>query len=134
LWLLNPFIRPKQNSSFGLEVQKIRYHTKLVNYTIALWQDAMAGGSATLGPAIVRKSPPNPLSIPVHTEPLHSNVLSKTRVTNGPQKEFDWQVQLYSFDLSVSNVFFFWLKEGGLDTLGSTTSADHVFGLLQHHR
>jgi hypothetical protein len=30
-------------------------------------------------------------------------------------------VQLYSFDLSVSNVFFFWLKEGGLDTLGSTT-------------
>ena len=37
------------------EVQTIRYHTKLVNYTIAIWQQAVAGGSANLGPAIVRE-------------------------------------------------------------------------------
>jgi type II secretory pathway pseudopilin PulG len=39
--------------------------------------------------------------------------------TDGSETEFDWQVQLYSFDLAVSNVFFFWLKEGGLENLGS---------------
>ncbi|KAG7286649.1 hypothetical protein NEMBOFW57_008960 [Staphylotrichum longicolle] len=55
----------------------------------------MAGGSADLGPVVVR-------------------------VTNGPQKQFDWPVQLYSFDLEVSNIFFFWLKEGGLDNVGLT--------------
>ncbi|KAK3905563.1 hypothetical protein C8A05DRAFT_12639, partial [Staphylotrichum tortipilum] len=43
-----------------------------------------------------------------------------TGVTNGPQKQFDWQVQLYSFDLESSNIFFFWLKEGGVENLGST--------------
>ncbi len=37
------------------EVQTIGYHTKLVNYTIAIWQQAMAGGSATLGPVVVRE-------------------------------------------------------------------------------
>ena len=39
------------------ELLTVRYNTKLVNYTIAIWQQAMAGGSADLGPAIVRKSP-----------------------------------------------------------------------------
>ncbi|KAK4034209.1 hypothetical protein C8A01DRAFT_39340 [Parachaetomium inaequale] len=77
------------------EVQKIQYRTKLTEYTIAIWQQALAGGAANLGPVVVR-------------------------ATNGPEKEFDWLVQLSGFDLDVSNVFFFWLKEGGLENVGST--------------
>ncbi|KAL2022502.1 hypothetical protein VTK56DRAFT_5109 [Thermocarpiscus australiensis] len=69
------------------EERKVQYHTKFSNYTIAIWQQALAGGSADLGPVIFR------------TE-------------NGAQNEFEWTVQLYSFDLESSNVFFFWLKEG----------------------
>jgi hypothetical protein len=38
------------------EVQKITYNTKLTNYTIALWQQALAGGAATLGPTLFRES------------------------------------------------------------------------------
>ncbi len=41
------------------EPKTIRYNTKLTNYTIAIWQQAVAGGSATLGPVVVRESPPN---------------------------------------------------------------------------
>ncbi|KAL2129001.1 hypothetical protein VTI74DRAFT_8370 [Chaetomium olivicolor] len=76
------------------EVHTIHYNTKLTNYTIALWQQAMAGGSATIGPILVR------------TE-------------NGPEKEFEWKVQLYDFDLDASNIFFFWLTEGASSNQGT---------------
>lgn len=35
------------------ETKTVRYFTKHKNYTIALWQQAMAGGSARMGPVIV---------------------------------------------------------------------------------
>ncbi|KAK4137118.1 hypothetical protein BT67DRAFT_95508 [Trichocladium antarcticum] len=75
------------------DVQTITYNTKFTNYTIALWQQAMAGGSATLGPIVFK-------------------------TTDGPVREFDWQVQLYKFDLASSNIFFFWLKEGAASAQG----------------
>jgi hypothetical protein len=67
---LNP---PQARQQFRVgEVQKIRYRTKLVNYTIALWQQAMAGGSADLGPVVVRESPPTWESLfPVRAETLN---------------------------------------------------------------
>lgn len=37
------------------EVHKIRYRTNLQAYTIAIWQQSLAGGSANLGPIIFRK-------------------------------------------------------------------------------
>jgi hypothetical protein len=43
------------------EVQKIQYRTKLTEYTIALWQQALAGGGATPGPVVVRKSQQPPV-------------------------------------------------------------------------
>lgn len=36
------------------ETKKIQYNTKFTQYTIALWQQALAGGSANLGPVIFR--------------------------------------------------------------------------------
>ncbi|EAQ89640.1 predicted protein [Chaetomium globosum CBS 148.51] len=70
------------------DVHNIQYHTDLTAYTITLWQQAIAGGSATPGPIIFQ---------------------AKT----GPAKALGWTVQLYDFDLESSNIFFFWLKEGG---------------------
>lgn len=37
---------------------------------------------------------------------------------------FSWEVQLYDFDLSVSNVFFFWLFNGSSSNQGDTSIAD----------
>ncbi|KAL2173391.1 uncharacterized protein P884DRAFT_303464 [Thermothelomyces heterothallicus CBS 202.75] len=77
------------------EIKTIKYHTELINYTIVLWQQSMAGGSADPGPIVFQ-------------------------TTNGPQSEFNWTVQLYDFDLKKSNTFFFWLKEGGPENIGAT--------------
>ncbi|KAH6628328.1 hypothetical protein F5144DRAFT_578676 [Chaetomium tenue] len=70
------------------DVHNIQYHTNLTSYTITLWQQTLSGGSARPGPVIYQ---------------------AKT----GPADVLDWTVQLYDFDLETSNVFFFWLKEGG---------------------
>lgn len=37
------------------ERQTIKYKTPYTEYTIALWQQALSGGAATLGPIIYRK-------------------------------------------------------------------------------
>ncbi|KAK3294030.1 uncharacterized protein B0H64DRAFT_433284 [Chaetomium fimeti] len=70
------------------DVHNIQYHTDLTWYTITLWQQAISGGWATPGPVIYQTN-------------------------SGPANVLDWTVQLYDFDLESSNVFFFWLKEGG---------------------
>ncbi|KAL2172900.1 hypothetical protein VTG60DRAFT_78 [Thermothelomyces hinnuleus] len=36
------------------EIKTIKYHTELTNYTIVLWQQSMAGGSADPGPIVFR--------------------------------------------------------------------------------
>lgn len=41
--------------------------------------------------------------------------------TNGPNSRFDWLVQTYDFELAESNVFFFWLFQGGPDMQGNQT-------------
>ncbi|KAK2741690.1 hypothetical protein CKAH01_07031 [Colletotrichum kahawae] len=83
------FLNPSQRRELWRigETRKIQYNTKLENYTIALWQQAIAGGSATLGPIIVE-------------------------TTTGPKREFGWKVDLEELDLGASNIFFFWLFEG----------------------
>ncbi|KAK4033333.1 hypothetical protein C8A01DRAFT_19693, partial [Parachaetomium inaequale] len=34
---------------------------------------------------------------------------------NGPATQFKWEVQLYGLDLTFSNIFYLWLREGGPD-------------------
>ncbi|KAL0943086.1 uncharacterized protein CTRU02_200971 [Colletotrichum truncatum] len=77
------------------ETRKIGYNTKFTNYSIALWQQALAGGSANIGPVVVE-------------------------VVNGPKREFDWEVRTNNLDLGASNVFFFWLFEGITTNQGDT--------------
>lgn len=72
----------------------------LENYTIALWQQSIIGGGATLGPVV------------------NSTTLPDVR------DSFNWTVQLYDFDLSISNVFFFWLFNGSADSQGDTSVRD----------
>lgn len=52
------FLNPSQSRELWRigQTRKVQYNTKLEEYTIALWQQAIAGGSATLGPIIVGKS------------------------------------------------------------------------------
>lgn len=42
------------------ETKTIQFTTTYSNYTIALWQQTLAGGSATLGPIIFRTSNRHP--------------------------------------------------------------------------
>ncbi|ROV87585.1 hypothetical protein VMCG_10614 [Cytospora schulzeri] len=72
----------------------------LENYTIALWQQSIIGGGATLGPVV------------------NSTTLPDVR------DSFNWTVQLYDFDLSISNVFFFWLFNGSESSQGDTSVRD----------
>ncbi|KAI8168387.1 hypothetical protein K4K49_010154 [Colletotrichum sp. SAR 10_70] len=83
------FLNPSQSRELWRigQTRKVQYNTKLEKYTIALWQQAIAGGSATLGPIIVETA-------------------------TGPKREFEWKVDLEELDLGASNVFFFWLFEG----------------------
>ncbi|KAK3695096.1 hypothetical protein B0T22DRAFT_93207 [Podospora appendiculata] len=89
------FISPQVGSVYVIgETQRIKFTTDFTNYTIALWQQAPAGGSANLGPVIFRESC-------VHY------CLVEMDITG-----FDWVVQTYNLDFSFSNKFFFWLFEG----------------------
>ncbi|KAF4900230.1 hypothetical protein CGCF415_v010215 [Colletotrichum fructicola] len=89
------FLNPSQSRELWRigQTRKVQYNTKLEKYTIALWQQAIAGGSATLGPIIVE-------------------------TTTGPKREFEWKVDLEELDLGASNVFFFWLFEGDKSVQG----------------
>ncbi|KAK1992730.1 hypothetical protein LX36DRAFT_715140 [Colletotrichum falcatum] len=76
------------------ETKKISYNTKFTKYTIALWQQALAGGAASLGPVIFQTD-------------------------EGPVRDFDWIVKTYEFDLDSSNLFFLWLFEGDASAQGN---------------
>ncbi|KAI1774903.1 hypothetical protein F4818DRAFT_55245 [Hypoxylon cercidicola] len=80
------------------EVHSIRFKTKFTTFSIALWQQAPGGGSATLGPIVFE-------------------------TTNDASAEFDWLVQTYFFDLETSNVFFFWMFEGATSLQGNQSSS-----------
>ncbi|KAK1772470.1 ser-thr gpi-anchored family protein [Phialemonium atrogriseum] len=79
------------------EVQTIRYRTTFSNYTIALWQQSLQKGAASLGPIIFQ-------------------------TTTGGISQFDWPVQTYDLDLNASNVFFLWLFQGAASNQGNQSS------------
>ncbi|KAI1655192.1 hypothetical protein F4813DRAFT_368025 [Daldinia decipiens] len=69
------------------DIQSISFKTKFKKFSVALWQEAPQGGSATLGPILFQ-------------------------TVNNAATQFTWLVQAYDFDLNVSSVFFFWMFEG----------------------
>ncbi|KAI1405317.1 hypothetical protein F4819DRAFT_482834 [Hypoxylon fuscum] len=79
------------------EVQSIRFKTDFTTFSIAIWQQALEGGSATLGPIVFE-------------------------TTNDSASQFDWLVQEYDFDLASSNVFFFWMFEGAPSLQGNQSN------------
>lgn len=96
------------------ETKTIQFTTTYSNYTIALWQQQLAGGSATLGPIIFRAS-----SKHVHRFGLIADCILATETSTGTVTQFDWSVQLFEFDLKISNVFFLWLHPGDASDQGS---------------
>jgi hypothetical protein len=76
------------------EVETIRFPRPPYNeYTVAIWQQSRSMPAATKGPTLFQKTP-----------------------GGGPTTDiisFDWLVQVYDFDLELSNDFFLWLFEGG---------------------
>ncbi|KAI0014949.1 hypothetical protein F4780DRAFT_766204 [Xylariomycetidae sp. FL0641] len=72
------------------ETQTIKFTTIYQNYTIELWQQDVGKPSATAGPIIFQAH-------------------------NGAVTQFDWAVQLFSFNLLTSNIFFLWIKPLGED-------------------
>ncbi|KAI1304512.1 hypothetical protein F5Y03DRAFT_357612 [Xylaria venustula] len=86
--------------------QTIKFTTTYRNYAINIWQQTRGEDAATRGPSIFS------------TE-------------DGAVTQFDWQVQLYQFDLSASNIFFLWLtsnspNEDGSDPVSVTS---HYFNI-----
>ncbi|OIW25307.1 hypothetical protein CONLIGDRAFT_691213 [Coniochaeta ligniaria NRRL 30616] len=86
------------------ETIELHWATPYPNYSIALWQ-SFPPGAATLGPIIyrmfdhhVRETALGPVLTSSRPETFQS--------TNG---FFNWSVSPVEFNLSVSNVFFFWL-------------------------
>ncbi|KAI0132648.1 hypothetical protein BJ170DRAFT_691786 [Xylariales sp. AK1849] len=67
------------------EIETIQWTTTYSGYTIDLYQQALTQHSAARGPTIFQ-------------------------TVKGAVTQFDWSVQLYSFDLNQSNVFFLWLS------------------------
>ncbi|KAK7992973.1 hypothetical protein PG988_001767 [Apiospora saccharicola] len=74
------------------EVQTIRWTTTYTDYTISLWQQNIdESGSALQGPTIFQSRTPVAFT------------------------QFDWVPQIFSFDLSESNVFFLRLRPGAAE-------------------
>ncbi|KAM0811778.1 hypothetical protein AB5N19_12134 [Seiridium cardinale] len=101
---INPANAPDTPATYGEnalwtvgEVQTIKFTTTYSNYTIALWQQSIEGGSALLGP-----------------------VIFQTQTSVFPQ--FDWVVQSFDFDLTLSPVFFLWLHAGAASDQGAPES------------
>ncbi|KAI0144528.1 hypothetical protein GGR57DRAFT_481768 [Xylariaceae sp. FL1272] len=80
--------------------QTIKYTTFFENYTINLWHQSLTGQSAKPGPAVFS-------------------------TTNGAVSQFTWNVQVYQFDLSISNVFFLWLTSAS----DSRSLSSHYFNI-----
>ncbi|KAI1480086.1 hypothetical protein F4774DRAFT_379624 [Daldinia eschscholtzii] len=79
------------------DVQNISFKTEFTTFSIALWQQAPDGGSATLGPIVFQ-------------------------TVNNAATQFTWLVQAYDFDLAISDVFFFWMFEGDPSLQGNQSS------------
>ncbi|KAK2030832.1 hypothetical protein LX32DRAFT_692236 [Colletotrichum zoysiae] len=110
--ILNPalgqFIHPSQEGETWKvgEKKKIVFNTTLRHFTVGLWQQASP--SAVLGGVVFRMGG-------------FDKVDAKTWA-----REFDWEVQTYGLDLSVSNVAYFWLFEGTDGNQGNQTLR-HIF-------
>ncbi|KAK3337214.1 hypothetical protein B0T19DRAFT_472153 [Cercophora scortea] len=81
------------------ETRRIEFTIDYSTYTIAIWQQSRAGGSAELGPVIFQ---------------IGANGQALTG--------FDWVVQAYNFDLQVSDSFFFWIFSGDSKQQGNQTA------------
>ncbi|KAI0184541.1 hypothetical protein EV127DRAFT_486010 [Xylaria flabelliformis] len=88
------------------ETQTIKFTTGYSNYSINLWQEILGQGAASKGQGIFS------------TE-------------NGAVTQFDWQVQVYQFDLSASSVFFLWLTSSTLNSDGTEPMSvtSHYFNI-----
>ncbi|KAI1740074.1 hypothetical protein F4680DRAFT_419611 [Xylaria scruposa] len=88
------------------ETQTIKFTTTYSSYSINLWQEILGQGAASKGQGIFS------------TE-------------NGAVTQFDWQVQLYRFDLSASNVFFLWLNSSTQNSDGTQPMpvSSHYFNI-----
>ncbi|KAJ0162401.1 hypothetical protein CTA2_4629 [Colletotrichum tanaceti] len=104
------------------ETKNIRYNTKFTRYTIALWQQALAGGAANLGPVIFRRPPREPFITWLRPNMPATDTETHTETDEGPLKDFEWEVQSYELDLDSSNVFFFWLFEGDPSAQGNQSA------------
>ncbi|KAG8164281.1 hypothetical protein KVR01_006199 [Diaporthe batatas] len=89
----------------------------LETYTIALWQQSMAGGGANLGPVV--NSEPSWSSWAVNLPPLIMLSHTGKAATDSDQHSFTWTVNLYEFDVTWSNVFFFWIFNGSASDQGN---------------
>ncbi|KAJ8128455.1 hypothetical protein O1611_g5179 [Lasiodiplodia mahajangana] len=84
--------------------QTIKFTTVYQNYKIDLWQQRPNENAGSLGPAVFQ-------------------------TTGGAVTQFDWIVQAYQFDLSYSDMFFFWLTSNDKSESQSVTS--HYFNITQ---
>ncbi|KAK1573665.1 uncharacterized protein LY79DRAFT_673477 [Colletotrichum navitas] len=96
--VLGQFIYPDLNGDTWRigDKKKIVFNTTLRHYTIGLWQQAPP--SAVLG-----------------------DIAFRILDAKGWVREFDWEVQAYGLDLSLSNVAYFWLFEGTDGNQGNQT-------------
>ncbi|KAK2757555.1 hypothetical protein FQN54_004524 [Arachnomyces sp. PD_36] len=94
----NHFINPTSHEVWSIgDVHTIEWITELKDVNVTFWQQSLTEDSAS----------------------KDGNIYSKTQ-ENEEVFSFDWAVQLYSFDLSKSNVFFFWVNPDGGDGFTST--------------
>jgi hypothetical protein len=86
------------------ETIELNWTTPYNNYSIALWQ-SYPPGAATLGPTIYRTSHPQRRVISL-VYPLTATLSETYWPTSGL---FNWSVSAPEFNLSLENIFFFWL-------------------------
>ncbi|WQF85034.1 hypothetical protein CDEST_10048 [Colletotrichum destructivum] len=104
------------------ETKNIWYNTKFTRYTIALWQQVLAGGAANLGPVIFRRPPRELFLSWLCSNMPTTDTETHTETDEDPVKDFEWEVQTYELDLDSSNVFFFWLFEGDPSAQGNQSA------------
>ncbi|KAG9230995.1 hypothetical protein BJ875DRAFT_487427 [Amylocarpus encephaloides] len=87
--------------------QTIKWTSIYDSFNIELWQQNLATGAGLLGPSIFAISPLNSITV----------------------TEFDWNVDVFQFDIRVSNVYFLWLKP--VPYKGQLSATSHYFNLSQ---
>lgn len=90
------------------EKQTIKFTTVYQNYKIDLWQQEPHQAAATRGPTVFQ-------------------------TMGGAVTQFDWIAQTYQFDLSYSDVFFFWLRSTSESEDGSKQHSvtSHYFNITE---